>query len=590
MTQDQAMLFGLLIFVFVFLVWGRWRYDLVAFVALLIALLTGLVPKEQAFSGFGHPATIIIALVLIVSRGLSNSGAIELVARYVVDGSRKLATHITIMSGLAAGLSALMNNVAALALLMPVDMQAAKKAGRSPSLSLMPLSFASILGGMITLIGTPPNIVIAEFRGDALGEPYRMFDFAPVGLACAVVGVAYVALIGWRLLPKERQASDAGKELFDLADYIAEVRVPEGSAVIGKVVRDLDASAQKVDVEIIGLIRRGRRLPGLARTTEIKAGDILVVEASPDSLEEALGALNLEYVGKGEGKLGDDDLVLHEVVVPESSRLAGRSAISVRLLYRYQVAIVGISREGRRFRDNVRKLVLQPGDVLLLLGGEERITDVTNRLGLLPLADRGHSVIQRDKAWIAVATFAAAIAVASFGWVYLPVALGCVTAIYVLLNIVPIRDVYTSVEWPVIVLLGSMIPIGGALQSTGGTALIAGGIVGISAGFSPVVVLTLLVVVTMTLSDVMNNTATAVIAAPIAIEIASRLGVNPDPFLMGVAVAASCAFLTPIGHKNNTLIMGPGGYRFGDYWRMGLPLEILIVIVSVPAIITFWPM
>ena len=590
MTQDQAMLFGLLVFVFVFLIWGRWRYDLVAFVALLIAVLTGVVPKDQAFSGFGHPATIIIALVLIVSRGLSNSGAIELVARHVVKASRKLAAHITIMSGLAAGLSALMNNVAALALLMPVDMQAAKKAGRSPSLSLMPLSFASILGGMITMIGTPPNIVVAEFRGDALGEPYRMFDFAPVGLACAAVGVAYVALIGWRLLPQERQSSDAGKELFDLADYIAEVRVPEGSGVVGKRVRDLDAAAAKVDVEIIGLIRRGRRLPGLARIAEIKADDILVVEASPDSLEEALGALELEYVGKGEGQLGDEDLVLQEVVVPESSRLAGRSAISVRMLYRYRVALVGISRQGRRFRDKVRKLALEPGDVLLLLGPEERLSDVKGRLGLLPLADRGHSVIKREKVWLAVGTFAAAIAVASFGWVYLPIALGCVAAIYVLSNIVPIRDVYTSIEWPVIVLLGSMIPIGGALQSTGGTALIAGGIVDISAGFSPVVVLTLLVVVTMTLSDVMNNTATAVIAAPIAVEIASRLGVNPDPFLMGVAVAASCAFLTPIGHKNNTLIMGPGGYRFGDYWRMGLPLEILIVIVSVPAIITFWPM
>lgn len=590
MTQEQATLFGLLFFVFVFLVWGRWRYDLVAFVALLVALLTGIVPKELAFSGFGHPATIIIALVLIVSRGLSNSGAIELIARHIVDGSRKLATHITIMSGFAAVLSAIMNNVAALALLMPVDMQAAKKAGRSPSLSLMPLSFASILGGMITMIGTPPNIVVAEFRGEALGASYGMFDFAPVGLTCAVIGVVYVALIGWRLLPRERQSSDAGKELFELADYIVEVRVPEGSTVIGKRVRELDADAEKSDVQIIGLIRRGRRLPGLARVAEIQVDDILILEASPDSLEEALGALKLEYVGRGEGKLGDDDLVLQEVVVQESSRLAGRSAMSVRLLYRYRVALVGVSRQGQRFQDKIRALILQPGDILLLLGAEDRLADITGRLSLLPLADRGHSVIQRDKAWIAVGAFASAIAVASFGLVYLPVALGCVAALYVFLNIVPIRDVYTSVEWPVIVLLGSMIPIGGALQSTGGTTLIAGGIVDLSAGFSPVVVLTLLVIVTMTLSDVMNNTATAVIAAPIAVEIASRLDVSPDPFLMGVAVAASCAFLTPIGHKNNTLIMGPGGYRFGDYWRMGLPLEILIVVVSVPALITFWPL
>ena len=590
MTPDQLTLFTLLFFVFVFLIWGRWRYDLVAFVALLVALLTGLVPVDKAFSGFGHPATVIIALVLIVSRGLSNSGAIELIARHLVDASRKLSTHITMMSGLAASLSALMNNVAALALLMPVDMQAAKKAGRSPALSLMPLSFASILGGMITLIGTPPNIVIAEFRGDALGDPYRMFDFAPVGLACAVVGVAYVALIGWRLLPRERRSADPGRELFDLADYVAEVRVPEGSSIIGKRVRDLDEEAEKVDVEIIGLIRRGRRLPGLARIAEIKAGDILVLEASPDSLEEALGALKLEYVGKGEGQLGDEDLVLHEAVVQESSRLAGRSAISIRLLYRYRVALVGVSRQGRRFQDNVRKLELRAGDVLLLIGADERLTDVTGQLGLLPLADRGQRVIQRDKAWLAVGIFGAAILAASVGAVYLPIALGCATALYVFLNIVPIRDVYTSIEWPVIVLLGSMIPIGGALQSTGGTALIAGGIVDLSAGYSPVVVLTLLVIVTMTLSDVMNNTATAVIAAPIAIEIAARLNVAPDPFLMGVAVAASCAFLTPIGHKNNTLIMGPGGYRFGDYWRMGLPLEILIVVIGVPMILLVWPL
>ncbi|MGB5332032.1 MAG: SLC13 family permease [Woeseiaceae bacterium] len=590
MTPDQLTLFSLLLFVFAFLIWGRWRYDLVAFVALLAALLTGLVPVEQAFSGFGHPATVIIALVLIVSRGLSNSGAIEVIVRHLVDASRKLSTHITIMSGLAAGLSALMNNVAALALLMPVDMHAAKKAGRSPALSLMPLSFASILGGMITLIGTPPNIIIAEFRGDVLGEPYRMFDFAPVGIACAAVGVAYVALIGWRLLPSSRRSADAGKELFDLANYIAEVRVPEGSPAIGQLVRDLEDQAAKSDVEIIGLTRRGRRMPGLARIAEIKAGDILVVEASPDSLEEALGALKLEYVGKGKDQLGDTDLILNEVVVQESSRLAGKSAMDLRMLYRYRVALVGVSRQGERFRDNVRKLELRPGDVLLLLGADERLADVTSRLGLLPLADRGQRVIQRDKAWLAVGVFGAAILAASVGLLYLPVALGCVTALYVILNIVPIRDVYTSVEWPVIVLLGSMIPIGGALQSTGGTALIAGGIVDLSAGYSPVVVLTLLIVITMTLSDVMNNTATAVIAAPIAIEIAARLDVSPDPFLMGVAVAASCAFLTPIGHKNNTLIMGPGGYHFGDYWRMGLPLEILIVVVSVPTIIAVWPL
>lgn len=590
MTVDQTILFTLLFLVFAFLIWGRWRYDLVAFVALMGALLTGVVPKEEAFSGFGHPATIIIALVLVVSRGLSNSGVIEWLGRYIVDASRRLAAHIGVMSALAASLSAVMNNVAALALLMPVDLQAASKSGRSPSLTLMPLSFASILGGMITLIGTPPNIIIAEYRNDAFGESFRMFDFAPVGLACAVIGVIYVALIGWRLLPKSVGGDDAGKKLFELADYIAELRVPEDSPVIGKRVRELDELAEKSDIEIVGLTRRGQRLPGLARIATIQAGDILVVEASPDSLDEALGSLGLEYVGKGEAAFDDDDLQFGEAVVQEASRLAGRSAVSMRLLYRYRVALVGVSRQGKRFREQVRKLILKPGDVLLLLGSEEGLSDVTGRLGLLPLADRGQRIVQRNKIWIAVGVFAGAIAVASLGFVYLPIALGCVAAAYVALNIVPIREVYDSIEWPVIVLLGSMIPIGNALESTGGTSLIADGIVTLSFGLSPVFVLVLLIIVTMTLSDVMNNTATAVIAAPIAVDIANRLGVNPDAFLMGVAVAASCAFLTPIGHKNNTLVMGPGGYSFGDYWRMGLPLEILVIAVSVPAILVVWPL
>jgi len=590
MTPDQLILFVLLLFVFVFLIWGRWRYDLVAGVALLLAILTGVVPTERAFSGFGHPATVIIALVLVVSRGLSNSGVIELLARYFVDASRKLFAHISIMSALAAILSAFMNNVAALALLMPLDMQAAAKAKRSRSITLMPLSFASILGGMITLIGTPPNIVIAEFRNESLGASFKMFDFAPVGLACAVVGVAYVALIGWRLLPADRRKEDPQQELFDLADYIAELKVPEGSPAIGKRVRELDEVADKSDVEVLGLIRKGRRMPGLARMVEIKAGDIIVVEAHPESITEALGTMGLEYIGTGEGILKSEDLVLSEVVVPEASALVGRSAVSFRLLYRYRVALVGVSRGGKRFRDDVRRLPIKAGDVLLLLGAEERLADVTGRLGILPLADRGQRVIQRDKAFLAIGIFSAAILAASSGIVYLPIALGGVVALMALLNIVPLRELYDSIEWPVIVLLGCMIPIGSALQTTGGTALIAEGIVDLSAGYSPVVVLALLIIVTMTLSDLMNNTATAVIAAPIAVDIATRLSVNPDPFLMGVAVAASCAFLTPIGHKNNTLIMGPGGYRFGDYWRMGLPLEILIIAVSIPMIMWVWPM
>ncbi len=590
---DQNILFILLFFVFVFLIWGRWRYDLVAFSALLVAVVSGVVPVSEAFSGFGHPAVVVIALVLIVSRGLFNSGVIELLSHYLLDASRKLGAHIGVMAGFAAVLSAAMNNVAALALLMPLDMQAAAKAKRSPALTLMPLSFASILGGMITLIGTPPNIVIAEYRRGVMGEPYSMFDFAPVGLAVAIVGVAYVALIGWRLIPVERGTHNMAKELFELGDYVAEVKVPEESEAIGRRVRDLDEISREHEVEIIGLVRRGERQPGMARRVEIRKNDVLVLKAAPDGIEGFVGALGLKYARKNNtegGVFTNNAASLLEVVVPEGARIEGRSAHSLRLMYRQGVTLLGVSRQGKQFSQRVQELEIKAGDILLLLGSSEQLADIANWLGCLPLAQRGLQVTQRQKAGLAVLIFGTAVLLASIGVLYLPIALGIAVVLMVLTGIIPVRQLYGSVEWSVIVLLGSMIPIGVALEGSGGTELIATGIVNAASGLSPAAVLVILMIVTMTLSDVMNNVATAVIAAPIAVNIANTLGVNPDPFLMSVAVAASCAFLTPIGHKNNILIMGPGGYRFSDYWRMGLPLEILVVAIGVPMILWVWPL
>ncbi|MGI9406705.1 MAG: SLC13 family permease [Hyphomicrobiaceae bacterium] len=605
MTTDQIILFSLLVCVFGLLIWGRWRYDLVAFGALTVALILGVVDVDNAFSGFGHPATVIIALVLVVSRGLSNSGAIELIAKYVVDASRALWSHIAVMSGVGAALSAVMNNVGALALLMPIDIQAAEKAKRSPALTLMPLSFATILGGLVTLIGTPPNIIIASFRGKMKHpdcpepveqctrtlEPFSMFDFSPVGLVCAVAGVAFVALIGWRLIPESRSKQDVTKELFKIDAYVAEVMVPEESKIIGKQVRELDELVEDADVAIVGLVRRGKRLPGQARRQEIRAGDILVLEAVAKSIDAFVGETGLKYVGadKHGGPVASGDLSLMEVVVPTNARIEGRSALQLRILNRHGITLLGVSRHGRQIRERVRKLAIEAGDVLLLLGPSERLPEITEWIGGLPLAERGLQVINRQMALLASGIFAVAILLASLGVLYLPVALAAACVAMVLLNIVPLRDIYTTIEWPVIVLLGSMIPIGAALEASGGTSLLAQGIVDIAAGAPAWVVLTLLMVVTMTLSDVLNNTATTVIAAPIAIDIATKLGVNPDPFLMAVAIAASCAFLTPIGHKNNTLIMGPGGYQFGDYWRMGLPLEVIVIAVAIPMILVVWP-
>ena len=593
MTFDQSVLFALFIGVFGMLLWGKFRYDLVAFTALMIGILLGVVPTEDAFSGFGHEATIIVALVLIVSAGLVRSGAVLLITRTLVDSSRRLGAHIAIMGAIGAALSAFMNNVAALALLMPVDIQTARKAGRAPGLSLMPLSFATILGGMITLIGTPPNIIISSIRAQYLDTPYRMFDFAPVGIVTAVAGLLFVALIGWRLIPRAEDGGAPIDPMEGYSDYTSELVVPENAKIVGKRIEELYEEADSADVVIVGLIRDGKRRYGNQRTTMIEAGDALVIEATPEALDEFRASQNLKFADeKREENLRSDGAGLSkiEVVVTTDSRINGRTAQSIGLNWRRHAVILGIRRSGRKIRTRIGKTPAKTGDILLLLVPTGQEAAVTEWLGCLPIAERGLTVTDQTKIWLAVGLFTLAVAAASFGFVILPVALGLVVVGYVLTGILAVREIYNHVEWPVVVLLGSMIPLGTALDSSGGTQLIANSLVSLTDGLPAWAVLTLLMIVTMTLSDVLNNTATAIVAAPVGIQMASALGKNPDPFLMAVAVAASCAFLTPIGHKNNTLILGPGGYRFGDYWRMGLPLEILVVAVSIPAILFFWPM
>lgn len=591
MTLEQTSLFAIFGTVFALLLWGRVRYDLVAFGALIVATLMGLVPKDAVFTGFGHPAVVIIALVLIVSRGLMNSGAVELVASRLLSNSRPLPSHIGLMSIVGASLSAIINNVAALALLMPLDMEAAKKASRAVGLTLMPLSFATILGGMITLIGTPPNIVVAQYRQDALGAPFTMFDFAPVGLLVAITGIAFVALIGWRLLPGRFQKvggeTDPAESL-----YIAELKIGDNAKDTETKVGELYPLADDKDINILGLIRNGRRLNGFAYHELVAPGDFLVVEGDPKAIEAFMGAAKLEFAGsdKHKGGLTGGSLSLREAIVPDGARIVGRTAFSLSLLHGHGVTLLGVSRRGRRVHARVRHLDILPGDVLLLLGTSTRVSAAMNWLGIFPLEGRQTNLIQRNKAWLAIGGFGLAIAAAVSGFVYLPVALAACVIFYAAAGLVGGTEIYEAVEWKVIVLLGSLIPLGQAFESSGSAQLIASSIVTVTDGYPIWVVLAVLMIVTMTLSDFLNNVATCLIAAPIGLQIARTLEVNPDPFLMGVAVAASCAFLTPIGHKNNTIIMGPGGYHFGDYWRMGLPLEILVLGVSVPAILFFWPL
>jgi len=590
MTTDQIILFSLFGLVFGLLLWGKFRYDIVAFTALIAGVIMGVIPTKDAFSGFGHPATIIVALVLIVSAGLVRSGAVYLITRTLVNAGRSLGSHIIVMGAIGGVLSAFMNNVAALALLMPVDIQTARKADRSPGLSLMPLSFATILGGMVTLIGTPPNIIIAAIREESLGAPFRMFDFAPVGGVAAIAGLIFVALIGWRLIPI-REQNHINPD--DLSEYIAELSVPKDNKSIGKRLSELDEDAESADVAIIGLIRDGQRRYGQARNTTLTAGDSLLIEATPEALDEFRAALGLAVAdAQREEKLkaAGEGVEIIEVVVTDQSRLIGRTAQGVGLSWRQSTVLMGISHRGKRITKQIRKTLIQSGDILLLLVPRDKSADVTHWLGCLPLAGRGLSVTADEKVWLAIGFFITAVLAASFGLLYLPVALGLVVVAYVLSKIVPLSELYTHIEWPVVVLLGSMIPLGVALERSGGTQLISGWLVNLTTGMPAWAVLTVLMIVTMSLSDVLNNTATTIVAAPVGIQMAKSLDVSPDPFLMAVAVAASSAFLTPIGHKNNTLILNAGNYKFSDYWRCGLPLEIIIVAVSIPAILIFWPL
>lgn len=587
--SEQNIVFIIISLVFLLFIHGKIRYDAVAFGALIIAGITGVVDKQDLFIGFGHPAVVIVAIVLIISKGLVHSGAVELITLQIQKYVNGIKSQIGIMGGTAAFLSSIINNIAALAILMPADLNIAKKNNISPSKTLMPLSFASILGGMVTMIGTAPNVVIATFREDALGTPYSMFDFTYVGLIVAVVGVIFIATIGYKLIPHnedEKAASDRLEE----TEYVSNARITKDSEFIDKSLFEISDLAEKYDVALLGVIRDNEFLEGSSLRIVVHAGDLLVIEGAVDNIDLFISKSSLVSIAAGEVEIEKASKSLFEVVVKSESWIIGETSRSMGLKNKHNASLLGISRGGENITTNVRKTTFKTGDILLIHGQVEEMVDLIEWMDCLILAKRGIEIKSRKKAKIAIFTFITAIFAASMDWIYLPLALSAVILAYLSLNIIPFKVVYKSISWPVIILLGSMIPIGNALTSTGGAETIASGIISLTHGLDPIIILAIILIVTMTLSDILNNVATVLILAPISIMIASQLGVNPDPFLMAVAVGASCAFLTPIGHQNNALIMGPGGYKFSDYWRLGLPLEIVVLVTSIPAILFFWPL
>jgi len=578
--------------VLILFIWGRWRYDLVALFALLTVTIYGLVSPEVAFSGFGHPAVITVAAVLIVSRALFNSGMVDYIVSILGKAGEKPKVQLPLLVLAVTVCSGFMNNIGALALFMPVAIKMARKGGYSPGMLLMPLAFGSLLGGLITQVGTPPNIIISIFRSEtAVAAPFRMFDFMPVGAGIALAGVLFIILLGWRLIPP-RKGQLSREELFEIDSYITELLVPKKSELTGKRMRDLE-DATDGDVIVVGHVRNEQRFAAPSPYRTFKEGDQLTVKANAEDLQELLSVTGLKLVESDKlnaEQLSADEIILLEATITRNSVMEGRTARNLNLRSRYGVNLIGLARQGGRLRKSPDRVNFRVGDVLLLQGPQDTIYDVMPALGLLPLVERGLRVGKPRRVLLGLLIFASALILAAMGLLPIEVAFTAAALLMAVTGLISLSEIYESVDWPVIVLLGAMIPVSLALETSGGANLIADLVLQLSGSASAWVTLTVILVGTMFLSDLVNNAAAAVLMAPIAINVAGGLGASADPFLMAVAIGASCAFLTPIGHQSNTLVMGPGGYHFGDYWRMGLPLEIIIVAVAVPLLTYFWPL
>ena len=630
-NTDQLIVFGVLAATLVMFVWNRWRYDIVALMALLVVALVGIVPPDQVFMGLCHPAVITVAAVLVLSRGLLNAGVVDTLSRHLMRAGNAPWIQVAVLTGIVAICSGFMNNVGALALFMPVAVWMSRQSGFSPSLLLMPLAFGSLLGGMLTMIGTPPNIIIASYRAEVGGTPFGMFDFMPVGALVTLVGVAFIALIGWQLTPR-REEQDDSESLFEISAYLTELRIPEGCKYAGQTLYDLLSVVQDdSDVMVVDLFRDKQRqeMPPIYKV--LREQDILLVEADSDSLKSLIEETGLE-LAEGSSKevnladsSGDDQdqsqnasektpgekydntaaeestdentkakpgkLTLVEAIVTPGSVLVGTTATGVDLRKRFTVNVLAVARQGHRLRQRIGKIRFVAGDILLLQVHEENMSAALASLGCLPLASRGLDNIGRPrKVFLAVAIFALSLAVIALNLVSAATALVGGALVMVLVNLVPPGEIYKSIDMPVIVLLAAMLPVGNALETTGGSQLIADGLLNLAGAVPPMATLAILMTAVMLLSNVVNNAAAAILAAPVAINLAQGMQVSADPLLMAVAIGASSAFLTPIGHQSNTLVMEPGGYQFSDYWRMGLPLSILIVACATPMILWVWPL
>ena len=608
MTIEQALVYAIIGITLVMLAFEIWRYDLAALTGMILLVLLGTITVDEAFAGFGHPAVVTIAAVLVVSRGLQNTGVTDQVARWMTHVGEGLGLQLAVLCSLIVVSSAFMNNIAALAIFIPVAVRLAMKSDRPTSLYLLPMAFSSHFGGLVTLIGTPTNLIVSGLRMEYLGDRFGMFAFAPVGLSISVVGVLFITLVGWRLTPRRQGQTDVDEE-YEMADYLTEIVVCPGSKLEGLRLRDIP-TVTDAQFWIAAILRNGDRISNPTGAERLRAEDDLLVRGGASDIRQLIYDTGVELreakpIEEGDGstktqqpanlwedlkaRINSDDIDTIEVVVSPDSPMVGKTARTLNLRERYGVNLLAISRSNESLRQPVGSTPFRPGDVLLLQTHHQHLSEALHDLGCLPLAERELNLEPRNLI-LGIGIFVAALVTASLNILPVPTAMMSAAIAMVMTGVLNLREAYRSVQWPIVILLGSMLSLGVALEQTGGDQLIANQILKASSFASPAILLVAIMLATMMLSDIVNNAASVVLMASIAVNVARGLGVSLDPFLVAVAVGGACAFLTPVGHEANVLVFDVGGYEFGDYWRLGLPLELLITAVTVPILLLLWPL
>lgn len=596
MITAQVIVFATIIIGFIFFVWNKFRYDVVSLIILVILIISGffipnIISPEKAFLGFGHEVIIIVASMFVLSKALISSGFIDLITRRLFFLRGHPIVQLFFLVVLVAIISAFINNIGAVALIMPVAMQMAKRNNVSPAMFLLPIAFASHLGGFLTLIGTPRNIIISSFREDAGFEQFGMFDFSFVGGGVALVGIIFIVILGV-LFFKNKPVPKDSKELFEIEDYVMEAKVAEKSKFIGKYLKDL-SNISKIPFAITAMIRNGKKIKHLSGYEIIQEGDILLIESESDTLTDIIETAGLNLSGQiSEEKdiTVDEEQGVIEAVIPPDSYLVGKSWRNVSINMRFGVNLLAISRFGEKIKERIDRIFLKPSDVLIFQGRKESVNETLSSLGIYPLADREMTLGRKTKIFTSFIIFISAITLATLN--IMPISIIFLTAALftILFGVISIKQAYDGISFPVLILLGGMLTLGFTLENSGGAETLAFLLLNISDVMSPVFLLIAVLIFAMILSDFVNTTAAVVIVAPIAIVIAQSLGASIDPFLMAVAIGGSSAFLTPTGHESNTLVIDQGKYKYSDYLKFGLPLEIIIIFVSVPLILYFWPL